>query len=209
MKRVATVLALLFVAVAPVFGQNLLENPGFDVPDQLDGWSCTSANGVAAWNSEDRRGSPGSGSVQHDVSASANNRTINCSQCVPVTEAETYLGSVWHHWPDDADVTQDGSTRLSILWYSTASCTGLIDWVAPAIHSYPPNPLDTWTLLQSQPGTAPAGTAAARVEVYTWQDLANEPVRSRIDDVWFAPYIDVFSDGFESGDISAWSGSTP
>jgi hypothetical protein len=47
------------------------------------------------------------------------------------------------------------------------------------------------------------------VEVYTWQDLANEPVRSRIDDVWFAPYIDVFSDGFESGDISAWSGSTP
>ena len=49
---------------------------------------------------------------------------------------------------------------------------------------------------------------SAKVFVFTWQDLANEPVRARLDDLEFSTTT-LFRDGFETGDLTEWSGSVP
>ena len=84
MVRSTLCLAIAVIVTAPVSAQNLLDNPGFDVPDQLTGWTCTTTSGVASWSTEDRMGSPTSGSMQHDVSADVDDQWLRCSQCVPV-----------------------------------------------------------------------------------------------------------------------------
>ena len=110
----------LCVIAGPAMAQNLLVNPGFDATDQLSGWTCTTTNGVATWSPDDRLDSPTSGSIQHDVTATADNRHVRCSQCVPVNEQFGYLASTWFFWPDDSDVSQQGSTRISIVFYTNA-----------------------------------------------------------------------------------------
>jgi len=55
---------------------------------------------------------------------------------------------------------------------------------------------------------APAGSMSAEVYVYTFQEVAFQPVRARIDDLDFSVAV-VFRDGFETGDLGEWSASVP
>ncbi|MGB5160801.1 MAG: hypothetical protein WBP10_13035 [Thermoanaerobaculia bacterium] len=205
MIRATWAFALSLVMAGPAMTQNLLVNPGFDVSDQLAGWTCTTNNGVTTWSPDDRLVSPTSGSMQNDVTATDDNRNVRCSQCVPVNEQFGYIASTWFFWPDDADVSQQGSTRISFVFYSDADCTviagdGDVEIKAPI--------LETWLHLESEEAVAPIGAVAARVFVFTWQNNANQPVRARLDDLDFSTTTR-FRDGFESGDTSAWSSSVP
>ncbi len=205
MIRATWAFALSLVIAGPAMAQNLLVNPGFDATDQLSGWTCTTTNGVATWSPDDRLDSPTSGSIQHDVTATADNRHVRCSQCVPVNEQFGYLASTWFFWPDDSDVSQQGSTRISIVFYTDASCTvnaggGDIEIKSPI--------LETWLHLETEEVVAPIGAVAANIHVFTWQNNAHQPVRARLDDLDFRTTT-VFRDGFESGDTSAWSSSVP
>ena len=201
MVRVAVVIAIAIFSALPLAAQNLLVNPGFDNVDQLDGWSCSTANGNATWSPEDRSGSATSGSMQHDVTAASDNRYLWCNQCVPVDEFETYVASMWVYWPDDPDVTQGGSPRIEVDFHANTTCDSFLHLGDIQTMGYPL--YDTWNFLSTNPATAPAGAQSALLFLLTWQDLADEPVRARIDDVDFHSTT-IFSDGFESGDTIAW-----
>ncbi len=205
MRRLSATFALWAALSSPAVAQNLLVNPGFDLADQLDGWICTTTDGTATWSSLDRQTSAVSGSMQHDVLALADNGKVRCSQCVAIDELWSYAMSAWYFWPSDPDVTQLGTTRLSFLFFAEPDCTspsgnGPVDVGHPA--------LDTWTELRSGEAEAPAGSVAAMVHVFTWQNFADQPVRARLDDLAFFATT-LFRDGFENGDLTGWSSSTP
>ncbi len=202
MVRTVIIVAITVLSAAPALAQNLLVNPGFDDADQLDGWTCTSDHGVASWSTEDRGGSAISGSMMHDVTATSNNRWLGCRQCVPVSAGSSYLVSGWYYWPN----TQNGTPRFSVDFYSDATCTtGLVSGAIS--NDFPID--DTWLAFTTSGMTAPAGAVAADILFLTWQDLANEPVRARFDDLAFIPTLLIFSDGFESGGPDEWSDFTP
>ncbi len=206
MDKGTIIIAAVVMFAAPATAQNFLVNPGFDAADQLDGWTCSTFDGVATWNAEDRNGSPDSGSMQHDVDGAANNAKVRCEQCVPVTELKSYIISAWHYWPDDPDVAQIGTTRLSISYYSDAGCSSILEVGPTKTGNHVA--LDTWYYLESDEWTAPQGAQSAMVYVFTWQNFSGQPVRSRLDDLSFA-FAAFFLDGFESGDLSGWSSSVP
>ena len=206
MLKITLVVGSVLMVAGSVFAQNLLVNPGFDEPDQLTGWTCNETFGVASWSSHDSLGLPGSGSMQHHVAAMDPNKTVACWQCVPVTELWTYVMSGWYFWPDDPDVSQMGSSRRSFTFYSDTDCTASLS-VSTTSLSFPP-PLDTWRHQATDEIIAPAGSLSARIDVLTWQDFANEPVRARLDDLDFSTTT-LFRDGFETGDLSEWSASVP
>lgn len=204
MLRVAAITTVVLVVALPLAAQNLLVNPGFDDTDQLSGWTCITTYGLSTWSTDDRLASATSGSMQHDVSADSTNRSVFCRQCIPVLELHSYVASMWRYWPDDPDVTQDGSSRLSFGFFSDANCTTMIEWTPLAIAHYPPHPLGVWSHHPTLEHTAPAGALSARLDIVTWQDLANEPVRARIDDIDFHSTT-IFRDDFESGNTNAWN----
>ena len=205
MSRIALVGLLALVVANPAIGQNLLVNPSFDDPDQISGWSCDTTYGTAGWSPLDRLGSPTSGSMEHEVSAQSDNRKVRCWQCVPVDEELDYVASAWHFWPDDPDVFQEGTTRISFGFYDDADCLTSLDvWEIAVGHPI----LDTWVLLRSNELVAPADAESAIVYVFTWQDFADQPVRARLDDVAFFP-VSIFRDGFDDGDWGAWSTAVP
>ncbi len=205
MVRSTIIVTIAVLIASPALAQNLLVNPGFDVADQLDGWTCRTTYGTALWSPEDQLGSVGSGSMEHEVSATSDSQSVRCSQCVPVDELWEYVVSAWFFWPDDPDVSQLGSTRISFQFYSDANCTTTLP-VGEVQIGHPI--LDTWLHLVSDAVIAPAGAASAGVFVFTWQNLANEPVRARLDDLDFS-IAPIFRDGFESGGVDAWSDSVP
>jgi hypothetical protein len=143
--------------------------------------------------------------MQHDVTAALDNQKVRCMQCVAVDELVTYLGSVWFYWPDDPDVSQQGTTRMSFNFFSDPDCT-VDTGVAEIAVAHPT--LDRWLELRTEALEAPAGAASAAVYVFTWQDLANQPVRARLDDLSFRT-ASIFQDGFETGSPSQWSTWTP
>lgn len=205
MTKPAIIVSIVVMISSPIVADNLLVNPNFDDPDQLDGWTCTTNYGTAVWSPEDLAGSIGSGSMEHHVAAGSDNQSVRCSQCVAVNEFWDYFASVWFFWPDDPDVFQVGSTRIAFQFYSDASCMTIVPGGEVQIE-YPV--LDTWIHLVSDVVTAPAGAAFAGVFVFTWQNNANEPVRARLDDVVFKD-TSLFRDNFDSGNVNGWSSSVP
>jgi hypothetical protein len=68
---------------------NLIQNGGFDLLAQLDGWVVGSGPGTVTWQANDPNSCPYSGSAYIDNSAgTANSRTL--SQCVSVARSTTY-----------------------------------------------------------------------------------------------------------------------
>ena len=206
MVRSTIIVAIAVLITMPALAQNLLVNPGFDEPDQLNGWICTTSHGVPSWSPEDRTGSPSSGSLLHDVTAAFNNKTVWCVQCVPVDALRGYVASGWYYWPDDPDVSQLGTSRWSVWYYSDIDCTGNSTGGADSTGDHPM--LDTWYYLETDESVAPTGTMSAYVFFITWQNTANEPVRARMDDLDFS-IAPIFRDGFESGGVDGWSSSVP
>ncbi len=114
-------------------------------------------------------GSPDSGSMQHDVDGAADNAKVWCAQCVPVTELTGYVASAWHYWPDDPDVMQVGSTRLSVYYYSDVGCSLFVEVGANSTGNHPL--LDTWYHLETDESIAPTGAMTALVYFITWQNF--------------------------------------
>lgn len=206
MTRLTIVVSIVLIFASPLFAQNLLVNPGFDNPDLLTGWTCSTIHGQANWIPDDRMGEPTSGSMEHFVTAGSNNLTVSCLQCVPVEELNAHTFSTWYYWPDDPDVIQDGSSRLSLIYYSNPDCTSSTGVATVKVGHHPS--LDTWYQLISAEITAPAGTTSALVTVATWQDLGGDWVRARLDDLDFSTTT-LFRDDFESGGTGAWTSTFP
>jgi len=206
MFRKTLIIGSLLMAAGSVFAQNLLVNPGFDDLDQLTGWTCESNMGQAFWHPHDILGLPDSGSMEHNVVAILANMNVSCRQCVPVSELLTYVMSGWYFWPNDPDVTQIGRSSWSIRFFSDTLCNS---YLGVGTTTGVDNPaLDTWHHLVTDEVMAPAGSMSAKVYVDTFQYVAFQPVRARIDDLNFSVAL-LFRDGFETGDLTGWSASAP
>ncbi len=170
---------------------NILGNPDFDV--DLSSW--TSEGGTAVWSPEDADGAPDSGSAQLDASLSFS----SLYQCVDVGGGEPYQARVNIRY---LSPVQDDELRLRIFWHDAEKCT---------IHSIvgldrrgliPQN--TNWRELALQNLVAPPTAVSA------WVDVVALPSSGlgllHVDDFRLIPGT-IFSDGFESGDTSAWSGA--
>ena len=206
MARLTIAASIMLIFTSPVFAQNLLVNPGFDNPDLLTGWTCSTTHGQANWIADDRLGAPTSGAMEQFVTGGSNNLTVACVQCVPVEEFYAYAFSTWFYWPDDPDVTQEGTTRLVLAFYLNSDCTSSMGVSSVKVGHYPS--LDTWDQLFTDEVTAPAGTTSALVTATTWQNLGDHWVRARLDDLECSTTT-LFRDGFESGGTGAWATTLP
>jgi hypothetical protein len=205
MARFTIAFSIALMITSPVIAQNLLVNPGFDDPDQLDGWTCTTSDGIAFWSPDDHAGSVGSGSMQHEVSGTTDDLRVRCWQCVPARQNWPYAGSAWYYWPDDSDVSQDGKTVITVSFFSDAGCTVSLGG-GGGKNAGPV--LDTWVQAVTSELIAPGGTMSAGFYVFTWQYNADQPVRARLDDLVFSPII-LFWDDFESGGTGRWTATSP
>ena len=207
MARLTITVSIVLIFTSPVFAQNLLVNPGFDIPDLLTGWTCSTTHGQAAWIANDRLGEPTSGSMEHFVIGGSNNLIVTCSQCVPVEALHAYTLSTWYYWPDDPDVTQEGTTRLSLIFYFNSDCISSTGVSSVTTGQHPS--LETWYQLFTDEIPAPAGTTSALVTATTWQNFGDHWVRARLDDLDFSSPTVLFRDGFESGETGAWTTTLP
>jgi hypothetical protein len=193
--RAATIVCVvfaLFVATG-VAGQNLLVNPDFEV--NLDGWDT-----FADWDPEDWEGSLDSGSATELNSIPSTSGMPVVDQCVETpTPADDYVLSGWILNPSGQ--TGQGEGKFYIAFYGSAGCDD------PSFISG----FDTPDVLQtgvwervSIAAQTPPGTLS--VKVGTVLQKVGEPgeVRIYVDHVALYAGTEIFSDGFETGDMINW-----
>jgi len=202
--RVVRFAALALAAVFPApfaWGQNLVFNPTFDT--DVAGWSAEGTSSIV-WDSLDADGNPASGSaLVTNLSTTANDST-GARQCVDgLTEATFYRFAADILVPGGQSET--GHAHLLAQWYGGPGCgggqVGLVDTFG--ISTSTP---DVW-YTDSVTAEAPAGTQSARLRLSIWKNEESGTLVAHFDNVEFANQI--FSDGFESGDTTAWSATVP
>ncbi len=207
-----------FVLDFTVKVDNLLVNPNFD--DDLWGWT-TSSPGETNHGTDDAGAAPTSGSAAITNLTGAGH-IMSLTQCVPVTRAQTYVASGKVRMDSGAP-----TTGAKVVFYSGASCGGsaLATTSIPAVSGVPygvfcdgfeSGDTSAWGLAGGVAGcggtgdweqfsgmvVAPFGAVSAEVS-FVLDAGASPDFTANLDDLQF--YQELFRDGFESGDTSAWS----
>jgi len=199
---------LVLVAVGCIFSadaeaQALLDNPDFAT--DISYWTCTAGGGTTIWGALDADGANDSGSLRIDNDAPANNAFLACTQCVPVEEANRYRLSTSVYLAGAPNVTLDGSARIRVAYYSNASCTDVLEYAGMAIAHDFLSSENTWFTLENEWSLAPPGTTHALVTLTCWADKQYTPQRMHFDNVLLDETPAIFADGFEFGNLDAWS----
>jgi len=182
-------------------GQIVVSNPGFDT--DVTGWTALSEASII-WSPLDAYGSPGSGSGLVTNMAISTLDATGARQCLDgVTGLAEYLVSVNTLVPSGQSET--GYTYLAIQWYDSPSCGGSqidLDLTPGIINPTADVWYRDWVTVE-----APSGALSARLllNVLKYQDTGT--LEAHFDNVGFVEII--FVDGFESGDMLAWSSAIP
>ncbi len=167
---------------------NVVSNSDFDV--DLSDW--TIEKGPAVWSSEDADGDPGSGSALLDAESSA----VYLSQCVAVEADESYQERVKVRY---VAPEQDDELQLRIFWIAAELCDldSIVGLVSGTLI-----PQDAeWRERAFVHLVAPPDAVTALVDVVALNSGGLGLLH--VDDFRLIPGS-IFSDGFESGDTSAW-----
>jgi hypothetical protein len=181
-----------------VAATNLLENPNFD--GDLAGWDPSSATEINHDPLMDPTAATSGSATFINLSGAGANLSI--SQCL---EEPSLTGLVvGGRARVTSALAQDPLFAVVVEFYDEAGCAGLVlDQVIPA--GLAGDSAVTWRSFQ---GTAivPDGAASLRV---TFDFEAGDALTfdAWLDEVYL--FETIFSDGFESGDTSRWSASTP
>jgi hypothetical protein len=195
-QMLKTVLAagLLVMAVIPAGAQELLTNGGFTT--DLAGWT-----GSGSWDSNDYLGSPGSGSATYICQDPGTVTYYIVRQCVDLASlGEVYMLSGYFYIP--AGQSGTGWGQLGMAWYSAAGC----DAASYVGGADAPSVSTTGQWLQTR-GMFLLPTDVVSVYVYA----VNTKTRSdgvfqvATDELSFFMLDKIFTDGFESGNTTAWS----
>lgn len=202
MRAVLPVIVTVTLLLSGSFahGQNLVSNAGFDT--DVGGWSALS-DSTLAWDSLDAAGDPLSGSaLVTNVSADPNDGT-GAAQCINGLAGEQDYGiSAEVNIPSGQLDTGHG--YLLVQWYSGAGCSGFVGLSdSSPIFS---TTADVW-VTSSNLVQSPAGTQSGRLRLSVWKNEAGGSLDAHFDNARFEPAI--FVDGFESGNVTAWSSSAP
>lgn len=189
------VIALLGAMVAPIAAQNLILNPDF--ASDLDGWETTGMGLSGTWSHDPATGATALGSA-HCV----DNESCIIQQCVDVSAlqhpANLQLSGTISHDGSLATVLRAATVFDSI------TCSGIGQTVLFTQSFFPPT---GWTIY-SDPFETLASTQAIIIQFAMSPAFGGGPIETRLDDASLAPSPVIFSDGFESGNTSAWSAST-
>lgn len=193
-----TALAFAVVCLAPLAeGQNLVSNSGFDT--DVTGWSPFLMASIA-WSSLDATAAPSSGSAFLTNSSTTAIDGTGARQCIDgLGGGLRYRISADILVPGGQSTT--GEAYLLVQWYDQPGCGGgnLGLFTSPAIMTSTP---DVWyTSVES--GEAPTGTQSARLRLSIIKIEDSGSLDANFDNVEFIEHI--FSDGFESGDTTAWT----
>lgn len=190
------VLFALFAAGPVSAGGDLVVNGTFDI--NLDGWDT--GGGLSAWFAEDATGGSSGSAILTNVYPSGGVVQSPLLQCVDVDPGR-YLFRAAARIPTGQATT--GEAYLIAYAYGGPGCGG-----APVAGSFWTNPFfsDLWTtggvLIDVPPG---GGSVSLRTQVLKFE--AGGSFDALFDDIELIPTV--FSDGFESGDTTGWSVSTP
>ena len=187
--------ALLLVTLSAAGTENLVVNPEFDT--DLDGWSPYGGT----WSPEDWQASPTSGSATRTLATGGASVPI-ADQCVDLAGAPAFEYTLSAQVYMPSGQTGTGSAHLSVGWFSSPGCITQIGGDdSPQVST-----TGDWleTVGRYQP---PTGAVSLHLGVYLWTQTSGG----------FQAYTDhvvlissgIFTDGFESGDLGAWSGSIP
>ncbi len=201
--RVAGVVFVTVLGASLAVGQNLVTNGEFDTG--VAGWTEFSAVTLSWDSQEDYAGQPGSGSalIVNDNLGQSNSGATQCVEAI--VGGESYILSTWLLAPSGQQSAQ-GSAKVFVWWYSEAGCTGYLGQ-GPATSYITTS--DVWVERVGPAGMAPTGTQSAIV----YLNNAKTSDTPGVYRVWYDHVVlrnadEIFSDGFESGSLSAWSSST-
>ncbi len=193
-----TVLALaVVVSAAFAWGQNLVSNPNFDT--DVAGWLPVATADIM-WYPLDADGNPASGSaLVTNLSTTAGDST-GARQCIEdITGGEVH--SVAAEILVPGGQSQTGRANLLIQWYELPNCSGFLGLSStPWIYDSTP---DVW-YPSFNTTVAPSGAHSARLRLSVEKDQDSGTLLAHFDNVEFSK-DQVFGDGFESSDTSAWS----
>ncbi len=186
---------------------NLLDNGNFDdCPVTLDPWItlATSPNVITTGTpgTDDADGSPLSASATFMHSDAA---PSFLAQCVEVSGGTTYSVSVQALLQPIAGAFV--FLTESCEFFDASDCLGAALGSASVVSLLEP-PGFVWELFDAQM-TSPSGAVSATCEIIA--EPVNEDVQFNLlmDAAFFGTTGQIFSDGFESGDLSAWSSTNP
>ena len=190
-------LVLIMLCSSAAHGQNLLANPSFT--SDFSGW--VNFVGDAVWDPLDANGSPSSGSalLTHDDTSTSTQVLV---QCLPVAANSTFNLSGRSYVPSGQGVS--GWAMVRVLWFSDDSCVDFLDTAGTNVSGL----VDTWSNLWSDVLQSPTGTRSVRVTLSLGGPLGpGNEFSAHFDDIFF--YEVLFIDGFESGDTTFWSATSP
>jgi hypothetical protein len=196
------VFALTMVFRAPIaWGQNLIVNPDFAT--DVAGWS-PGLFVTIDWSSLDADAAPASGSgLVTNLSTTAGDAT-GARQCVDGISGEFFYLMFADILVPSAQ-SETGSAHLLVQWYAGTGCGGGqlgSKWTSEVQSSAP----DSWYSTGSYV-RAPSGTQSARVTLSVRKNEGFGSLEAQFDNVVFEEMC--FGDGFESGDMGAWSHTVP
>lgn len=202
--RATRVLWLLLAAllVGPgAWSENVVFNPDFDT--DVSGWTVEAEVSIA-WSTVDANLDPSSGSAEVTNSSAGANDGRGMSQCVDIAVVEgaayDFGGKVLI--PDAQART--GSAQIGVRWLADPGCSGSTVGSQPRRET---GTLGAWVELSATEQIAPAGAASVLFLAFPSKIEAGGSLVAHFDDLYFRN-TPLFADGFESGDLTAWSSTT-
>ena len=171
----------VLVLAGPAWGQNLIENGGFD--EDLAGWTLFAAgDSSATWNELDAEGSPTSGSFRAEMvyAGLGNPNAVAASQCVPVESDQLYTFGAQILRP--AQATSEISF-LRVQWFESADCSDAELQTTDQSNFLPD---DTWISVVRADVFSSAARSARLILATLSQDESG-PYVTFYDDVFFVP----------------------
>lgn len=179
-----------FVFVCCLHSQNLLVNPDFD--SDLQGW------GIGFWTPDwISDGFFSWGAVEVTASASGSFGSVALEQCVGVADGPHLLRVAYR---ESGDSTVTGGAKLRLVWYAGPNCTsplGQVHDIDPVLG------ILAWQVYLHNHVVPPDGTTSALVMIIQSVDAAGSYI-GHWDYLLFEP-TPIFSNGFESGNTTAWN----
>jgi len=183
------------------WGENFAFNPDFDT--DVSGWTAESEVSIA-WSTVNASLDPSSGSAEVTNSVAGGNDGRGVNQCVDVAVVE---GAVYDFGgkaliPDAQART--GSAQVGLRWLAGPGCSGSTVGSQPRRET---GTLGAWVELSATEQIAPAGAASVLFLAFPSKIEAGGSLVAHFDDLYFRN-TPLFADGFESGDLTAWSSTT-
>jgi len=205
-RMVPRMLAGVCVAVLGVSlaaAQNLVVNADFH--SDVSGWTQLSAVTLSWDGTSDYQNQPGSGSAEilNEADAASNSGAIQCID--GIVGGQSYDLSAWLRAPTGQ--TGEGYAKVFVWWYTLAGCSGTMSTgpTTPRLYTS-----DNWIEQDAGSTDAPLSTQSTLVYLnISKTSVTPGEYRVSYDHVVFERSGLIFADGFEEGDLMAWSVSVP